>query len=316
MIKRRSPVNSALYLPMHLGVLSLASSIIFCSTATGQILPDDTLGAETSTVRKDNIQGLPSDVIEGGATRGANLFHSFSEFNIEEGRGAYFANPEEIANILSRVTGSNASNIFGTLGVLGNANLFFINLNGIVFGSNASLELKGSFVGSTADSLLFENGFEFSASNPQVPPLLTVNIPIGLGFRDNQTGILVNTGNLEVGQQHNLTLLGGTVISTGQLYAPGGNVSLASIPEASLVQLGEAGQLQSWEASLTSDASDTETSNLSLLELLSQVGDDLGLEAISEEQVKLGKSGMSLTVTPGTTVVSGTLDASNIEQGL
>ena len=297
------------------GVFLLLSGAIFCSTTAAQILPDNTLGAETSTVRQDNIQGLPSDVIEGGATRGANLFHSFSEFNIEEGRGAYFANPEGIANILSRVTGSNASNILGTLGVLGNANLFFINPNGIIFGSNASLDLKGSFVGSTADSLVFENGFEFSASNPQVPPLLTVNIPIGLGFRDNQTGILVNTGNLEVGQQHNLTLLGGTVISTGQLYAPGGNVSLAAIPEANLVQLGAKGQLQSWEKSLTSDASDTKTSNLSLLELLSPVGDDLGLEAISEEQVKLGESGINFTVTPGTTVVSGTLDASNIEQG-
>ncbi|WP_293084779.1 filamentous hemagglutinin N-terminal domain-containing protein [Moorena sp. SIO4A1] len=41
--------------------------------------------------------------------------------------------------MLSRVTGTNVSNILGTLGVLGNANLFLINPNGIVFGSNSRL---------------------------------------------------------------------------------------------------------------------------------------------------------------------------------
>ncbi|MGH2416665.1 MAG: filamentous hemagglutinin N-terminal domain-containing protein, partial [Microcystaceae cyanobacterium] len=153
----------------------LPLSLTVCSPAIAQIVPDGTLGSESSTVKQDNINGFPSDVIEGGAARGANLFHSFSEFNVGEGRGAYFANPAAIENILSRVTGGNLSNILGTLGVLGNANLFFINPNGIVFGPNARLDLRGSFVASTADSLLFENGFEFSASNPQAPPLLTVD---------------------------------------------------------------------------------------------------------------------------------------------
>ncbi len=71
--------------------------------------------------------------------RGCNLFHSFQEFNVDEGRGVYFSNPDNIVNILSRVTGDNISQILGTLGVLGNANLFLINPNGIVFGPNARL---------------------------------------------------------------------------------------------------------------------------------------------------------------------------------
>ena len=117
-----------------------------------QIVPDGTLGAESSVVTPDvEINGIKSDRIDGGATRGANLFHSFQDFNVGEGRGAYFSNPTAIENILSRVTGSNLSEILGTLGVLGDANLFFINPNGIVFGSNASLDVRGSFVGSTAD---------------------------------------------------------------------------------------------------------------------------------------------------------------------
>ena len=101
--------------------------------AIAQIIPDNSLGAESSRTVADTINKLPSDRIEGGATRGVNLFHSLREFNISEGRGAYFANPSGIANIFTRVTGGNPSNILGTLGVLGNSNLFLINPKGIVF---------------------------------------------------------------------------------------------------------------------------------------------------------------------------------------
>jgi filamentous hemagglutinin family protein len=122
--------------------LSLAGSIsLSClarvASVEAQIVPDRTLGNESSRVTPNvTIKGLPSDRIDGGAVRGVNLFHSFQDFNIGSGRGAYFANPNGIANILTRVTGSNASNILGTLGVLGNANLFLLNPNGIVFGPN------------------------------------------------------------------------------------------------------------------------------------------------------------------------------------
>ena len=40
-----------------------------------QIIPDDTLGAESSLVTPDNIKGINSDRIDGGAIRGSNLFH-------------------------------------------------------------------------------------------------------------------------------------------------------------------------------------------------------------------------------------------------
>jgi filamentous hemagglutinin family protein len=112
--------------------------------AMAQITPDNSLGNENSVVvPNQNINGLDSDRIDGGAIRGSNLFHSFQEFNIDNGRGAYFSNPENISNILTRVTGNNLSKILGTLGVLGNANLFLINPNGIVFGPNARLDVGG-----------------------------------------------------------------------------------------------------------------------------------------------------------------------------
>lgn len=214
--------------------LALAGAIIAFSGdgafAQSNIVPDDTLGDESSIVTPININGLPSDEIEGGAQRGANLFHSFSEFNVNSGRGAYFANPAGIENIFSRVTGANPSEILGTLGVSGDANLFLINPNGIIFGENGRLDVGGSFVGSTADSVVFDNDFEFSASNPQAPPLLTVNVPIGLQFGSNPGNIVNRSVNgLEVQPENTLALVGGEIdIEGGVLLAPDGRIELGS----------------------------------------------------------------------------------------
>ncbi len=158
-------------------------------------VPDNTLGAESSVVTPNvDIKGLPSDRIDGGAIRGSGLFHSFQELNVREGRGVYFSNPAGIENIFSRVTGRSASNIFGTLGVLGNANLFLLNPNGIIFGPNSRLDIGGSFFGSTANSLIFEDG-EFSARNPGAPPLLTMKVPLGVQFGRGQPSAIVSRLN-------------------------------------------------------------------------------------------------------------------------
>ncbi|NEO62885.1 MAG: filamentous hemagglutinin N-terminal domain-containing protein, partial [Moorea sp. SIO4G2] len=137
------------------GITSVQGLFINPSLAQSNIIPDNSLGAESSQVI-ENFQGLPVEVILGGAQRGINLFHSFREFNVSEGRGAYFSSPNpEIQNILTRVTGNNRSDILGTLGTFGSSqpNLFLINPNGIVFGRNASLDVGGSFVATTADGI-------------------------------------------------------------------------------------------------------------------------------------------------------------------
>ncbi len=230
----------------------------FPGSAIGQIIPDSSLGAESSRTVSDTINNLPSDRITGGATRGVNLFHSFGEFNIGEGRGAYFANPNGIANIFTRVTGGNPSNILGTLGVQGNANLFFLNPQGIVFGPNARLDLRGSFIGSSADSIVFNNGFEFSSTNRGAVPLLAINIPVGLRFREN-SGAIINTSQaigptpslpplpieipvsnklgLAVEPGQTLGLIGGDVqLQGGNLTAYTGQILLGSVKSPGLVQ--------------------------------------------------------------------------------
>jgi filamentous hemagglutinin family protein len=221
-------------------------------SASAQLIPDVTLGNESSVVTPNaNINGLPSDRIDGGAARGANLFHSFWQFNIGEDRGVYFSNPGGIERILTRVIGGNSSNILGTLGVLGNADLFLINPNGIIFGPNARLDLKGSFISGTASNIKFASGLEFSATNPQAPPLLMINVPLGLQYGLNGGGIQVqglgnqlildpDTGafiaidgkGLEVQSGQTLALVGGEVaLLGGNLTARGGSVELGSVRE-------------------------------------------------------------------------------------
>lgn len=184
-----------------------------------QITPDVTLGAESSVIKPNTaVRGIPADLIEGGALRGTNLFHSFQEFNVGNGQRVYFANPTGIENILSRITGNNLSKIFGTLGVDGSANLFLLNPNGIIFGQNARLDIAGSFVASTANSFVFENALEFSATNPKAPPILTIKVTPGLQYGLNQPkATIANAGSLAVGQ--NLTLAAGNLDLQGQIQA-------------------------------------------------------------------------------------------------
>ncbi|NEO36599.1 MAG: filamentous hemagglutinin N-terminal domain-containing protein [Moorea sp. SIOASIH] len=194
--------------------------------ALAEVTPDTTLGAESSRVTPDaQVRGGLADLIEGGAERGANLFHSFTDFNVEELQRVYFANPAGIENIISRVTGTNPSSILGTLGVDGAANLFLLNPHGIIFGANAQLDIQGSFVASTANSITFGDGSSFSA-NPDNSSLLTVSVPLGLQYGTNQAGAIANAGNLAVGSGQTLSLSGGTVTSTGSLTAAGGRVEV------------------------------------------------------------------------------------------
>ena len=197
------------------------------ASAYAQITPDETLGSEASTVTPNvPLQGAPAELIEGGAMRGSNLFHSFDDFNVETLQRVYFANPDGIENILTRITGGNASSIDGRLGVDGRANLYLLNPNGVVFGPNAQLDIRGSFITSTADGWYLDNGGVFSALDPEAPPLLSVNLTPGLQYGATQQADVSNEGNLAVGAGEHLVLLGQTVTSAGTLTAPGGQVRL------------------------------------------------------------------------------------------
>ena len=210
------------------GTIALAGELFYgfwMGAAVAQLSPDSSLGTEMSQVQSNaTVQGLPTEVITGGAARGTNLFHSFQTFNVGDGQRVYFANPAKINNILTRVTGNTRSDILGTLGVDGSANLFLLNPNGILFGPNAQLDIAGSFVASTASKMLFSNGSEFSAVNPAAPPLLTVNLTPGIQYGSSAPdATIASAGHLIVGE--NLALIASKLDLQGQLQA-GKNLTL------------------------------------------------------------------------------------------
>ncbi len=215
-------------------------------TTHAQVTPD---GTTSTTVNQDGN----NFTINQGDRVGDNLFHSFSEFSVPTLGSAAFNNAGDIANIFSRVTGSNISSIDGLISANGAANLFLINPNGIIFGENARLNLGGSFFASTADSLLFEGNAEFSATNPQAPLLLEISIPIGARFRDNP-GDIVNRSlaqneagdfvGLEVTPESSLTLVGGNInFEAGNATARGGNIELGGLSVAGTVTFSYDGSL-------------------------------------------------------------------------
>ncbi len=228
-----------------LGFAICGSIVFYGNSAIAQITQDGTLPTNSQVTPQGNIT-----IIEGGTRAGNNLFHSFEQFSVPTGITAHFQNPTDIQNIISRVTGKSISNIDGILKADGTANLFLINPNGIIFGNNASLQINGSFVASSASGLNFADGTKFSTTDPQTTRLLTVSVPTGLQFGATAAPIrnqsqakldgstTVRPGGLQVQSGKTLALVGGDItLEGGNLTATSGRIDLGSVAANSLVSL-------------------------------------------------------------------------------
>ena len=185
-----------------------------------------------------------------GRTIGSNLFHSFSRFSLLGGETAEFTTAGTIQNILARVTGAEASTIDGT--IRSPANLFFLNPNGVVFNSGATLAIDGSFHASTADYLrMGATAFyvDETRAGPNLPSVLSVDPgvlldpPTAFGFSaENPAPITVNGSTLEMAEGGRIGVVGGDItLVGGALRADGGRIDVASVGSEGEVDLTEQG---------------------------------------------------------------------------
>jgi filamentous hemagglutinin family protein len=265
-------------------------------------------------------QGNRFNIIGGKTSSdGANLFQSFNQFGVNTGQIADFQSNPAIQNILGRVVGGDASIINGLIQVSGsNANLYLMNPAGIIFGSNAQLNVPASFFATTATGIGFGDKW-FSATGVNDYATL-VGTPSTFAFTTPVPGSIINAGSLIVQPGQNVTLLGGTVTNTGEISAPGGQITLSAVPGQSVVRLSQAGHLLSLEIQAIGSSSTPNSlpfTPLSLPELLTggSGGNATGLTVNSDGTVQLTGSGVSIPSDSGTTIVSGKVNSSSTTPG-
>jgi filamentous hemagglutinin family protein len=244
-------------------IFMIALLIINCSIHAEVVL-DGTVGKSGALPGPDYLIGANL-----GEQQGSHLFHSFQDFNLNSHESATFSGANSIRNIISRVTGGNPSQIDGLIrSTIPNANMYFINPYGIMFGPNASLDVQGSFHASTADYLRLKDGGRFDARHPN-NSILTIAPIEAFGFMDNPAPISLEgrgeisdsddeiTGlNVSVGKT--LSLIGGNIeIKQGTFFktvdddekesitrlpmlsAPHGRVNLIGVASQGEVNLGD-----------------------------------------------------------------------------
>ncbi|MEM9089738.1 MAG: filamentous hemagglutinin N-terminal domain-containing protein, partial [Cyanobacteria bacterium P01_F01_bin.53] len=321
LIVDKSPTYRCLGDFSHLGTLLFCSVVLGANAdpATAQAITPSLDGTGTTVTQT----GTQFD-IEGGSlsANGDNLFHSFQDFQLGSGERATFLTTPFTQSVFARVRGGSPSLLDGELQLLGSdANLFFMNPAGIVFGPNATLNLPANFSATTADALGLGNHW-FNATGANDYAALNDSVS-AFAFTQSLPGSIVNGGKLALGEHHQLALVGGRVINTGTLSTPGGTVTIAAIPGENIARISTEGQLLTLD--IVEENAKTTFQDFSALavnsprvrpltipELLTFSGGPEVMQLIENPDgtIRLSDSDIGIPVQSGTAIVSGLVDVS------
>lgn len=292
-------------------VLPIAIASTYSAPSFAQSVIPEANGTATIVTKDGNRY-----VIDGGTLSGdgGNLFHSFEQLGLSSNEIATFLSDPTIQNILGRVVGGDPSFIDGLLQVTGgDSNLFLMNPAGIVFGSNVQLDLSGSFSATTATSIEFEDGWFDAVETGDFTTL--IGDPTAYRFGVQEPGTIINAGTLAVEPGEGVSLVGGTVISTGTIEAPGGQITVMSVPGTSRVRLQQPGWVISLEVDveMLAEGGGSTIAPWDLPRLLTEgaPGVETGLALTEDNLVQLERSGVTVPDAVATTIVGGQINAAN-----
>jgi filamentous hemagglutinin family protein len=249
---------------LSLGLFGLLNGgLLLMSAANAQ-----TVTADNTTDTQIDL-GLEGFAVTGGTVAGSSLFHSFDSFSPGSITTEFdLSDPATagVSNIFSRVTGSAASLLDGPLRVVGaiaNPTFFLLNPNGVLIGPSAEIDIPGSVLITTANSISFEDGTVFAASDMAASPLLSISAPVGLQFGAMAEPIAANgrvssdsviappesDERYDFTPDTTLTLLGGSLDLTDAYFAvPAGRIQLGSVGPHAQVGLDAATQALTYSA--------------------------------------------------------------------
>jgi filamentous hemagglutinin family protein len=304
--------SASIFLGLVNGIMAPFGAVfLWCGFANAQVRSDSTLNTTVNSVNNHDF------TIINGSAAGSNLFHSFSDFSIPTGGSATFdlVNTPNISTIFTSVTGGKVSNIDGLIKTINSKNpvsLFLLNPQGIIFGSNAKLNISGSFVGSTASSVKFADGSQFTTTN-STRPLLTISTPIGLqlgansgelhvqGPGNNITRVglsLLNRGGdgtgLQVSPGNTLALVGGNItLDGGLLIANSGKIDLAALSNGQWI-MGQGNEFSTINSTPTTEFGDIQLRSGALVDVSGVMAGSVQLRgrnlALQDGSIIIGQS--------------------------
>ena len=281
----------------RLVALLASTALVGANPAFAQSLPTGgSVAAGSATI------GTPSNGTLTINQTSANAVVNWQNFNIGQGNGVTFVQPNASSAILNRVTGSTTTTIAGSL--TANGQVYLVNPNGIAITPTGTIK-TGAFVAST----LGISDDDFMAGKRT--------------FTGNgASGSVTNAGTITINRGGYLALIGGSVENSGVITVPMGKAALGSGEQATLDLAGD-GFLQ---VAIPTAAAGTKalvsntgkiSANGGTVQLTAAAARDMARQAVNmtgtiEAKGVSGRSGdITLTGGDGEVAVSGTLDASN-----
>ncbi len=193
--------------------------------AVGPRVSAQVISAQDSVQTQVVQQNTQFDILGGTVADNATLlFHSFQQFDLEHNQTAEFHVAPGIEAVFSRIINGVPSHINGVIELSNSsASLYLINPAGVLFGVDASINLAGDFTVLTAEQLDFSQGKFGIVGHPDG---IEGNI-LQLHFDAVSPGNIVNLGDLRVGANQSLSLIGHNVVNQGTLR--GGAINIAAV---------------------------------------------------------------------------------------